>query len=93
MKIEFLKSFEKSFKNLSRRDKKKIIDGCESLIDFIEQEAPGYKGLGLKRLQVDFWEIRVGIKLRVIFRRKKDHLQFILAGNHDRIKTFLKEHI
>jgi len=93
MRIEFLKSFDKSIKNLTKNDKKKIFDACQSLIDLIEQEAIGYRGLGLKHLQVNFWEIRVGIKIRVIFRWKKDNLQFILVGSHDNIKNFLKENI
>ena len=91
MRIEFLKSFEKSIKNLSKSDKTKVFQSCRALIDFIEQETVGSRGLGFKRLQSNFWEVRAGLKLRIIFQWKKDYLQFILAGNHDDIKKFLKQ--
>jgi len=91
MKVEFLKSFEKSLKKLHSKSKNNVIEACVKLIGFIEESSAGNKGLGLKRLQINFWEIRVGIKLRVIFRWENDHIQFILVGSHDNIKKFLKE--
>lgn len=37
-----------------------------------------------------FWEIRKGLKLRIIFLWQGDSVEFILAGTHDDIKRFLK---
>jgi len=47
-------------------------------------------GIGLKRLQDDFWEIRQGLHIRILFRWRSDLLEFVLAVNHDSIKDFLK---
>jgi hypothetical protein len=47
-------------------------------------------GIGLKRLRGDFWEIRHGLHDRVLFRWRDDFVEFVLAGDHDSIKIFLK---
>ncbi len=83
-----------------------------------------HKGIGLKRLKGDFWEIRHGLKARILFRwegnlvefihsrpenrtlqgadgiwplsispkkpRALARVCFILAGDHNGIKRFLK---
>ncbi|RLG13298.1 hypothetical protein DRN69_05805 [Candidatus Pacearchaeota archaeon] len=51
------------------------------------------KGLRFKRLYEDIYEISEGMKLRVIFRWEREYVTFILAGNHDQIKKFLKENV
>ncbi len=93
MNIEYKPSFIKSIKSLSKPNKEVVFDLCEALIDTLEQSKASSKGLGLKRLRKNFWEIRKGIKTRVIFRWQKDYLEFILVGSHDDIKKFLKENI
>ena len=50
-----------------------------------------YKGLGLKRLRGNFWEVRKGLKARILFRWEEDLVEFVLAGNHDDVKRFLKD--
>ena len=34
------------------------------------------------------WEVRKGIKTRILLRWEGDLVEFILAGNHDDIKKF-----
>jgi hypothetical protein len=48
-------------------------------------------GIGLKRLKDDFWEVRQGLHNRVLFRWRHDFIEFVLAGDHDSIKDFLKD--
>lgn len=93
MKIVFLKSFHKSIRSLHQKDKEKVKQACETLIRLLESEASGYKGLVLKHLMDSYWEIRVGLKLRIIFSWEEDLLKFILLGSHDAIKKFLKENV
>lgn len=38
-----------------------------------------HKGIGLKRLKGSFWEIRKGLKARVLFKWEGDLVEFILA--------------
>jgi mRNA-degrading endonuclease RelE of RelBE toxin-antitoxin system len=86
---EFKPSFEKSIKNLPPERRHKIRDAVESLIDFFET-GQRKEGLGLKQLRWTFWEIRADIRDRIIFEFDGNSISFILAGNHDEIKRFLK---
>jgi len=93
MNIEYKPSFIKSVKSLPCKDKELIVDLCEELVDVLEKSKTKSQGLGLKRLQKNFWEIRKGIKTRIVFRWRRDHLEFILAGSHDDIRKFLRENV
>ena len=90
MRFEFKPSFERSIKALDPIDKEEIKSITLNLIDILSQDRPLYQGMGLKRLQGLYWEVRKGIKTRILFRWKKDLVEFILAGNHDDIKRFLR---
>ena len=90
MRYEFKRSFERSVKSLCETDKADVKAACLAFIDFIENELPLPSGMGLKRLRREFWEIRLGIRARILFRWKGDLLEFVIAGNHDSIKDFLK---
>ncbi len=46
--------------------------------------------MGLKNLRENYWEIRVNVKDRIIFTLEKDKVAFIIVGNHDEIKKFLR---
>ena len=90
MKIEFKSSFDRSIKALSSQDQKEIKKVAGNLIDILAVDKPLYEGLGLKRLQGSYWEVRKGLKVRILFRWQKDLVEFILAGNHEDIKRFLR---
>lgn len=47
------------------------------------------KGIGLKKLEKTFWEIRVNIHLKIIFEWQEDLIKFLLVGSHDEINRFL----
>ena len=88
---EFKPSFDKSVKALPKKDKKAIKELAKKLIDVLEGKDVTSKGLGLAPLRRDFFEIRASYKRRILFRWKDNRVEFILAGNHDQIKRFLKE--
>ena len=48
-------------------------------------------GLGLKPLQEGCWEVRAGLSDRLLFRRTADLVEFLLVGNHDEIRRFVRE--
>lgn len=82
-------SFERSWKKLDPSRRKKAEESLEKLVHFLEGGAkPG--GLGLKKLQYDFWEIRTDLKDRILFRLYHGQVEFILIGNHDEIHRILK---
>ncbi len=90
MRFEFKPSFDRSVKSLPSETKREIKDLCTNLIDMLTTGGTLPTGLGLKNLRPSFWEIRKGLKLRILFRWQADFIEFILAGTHDDIKKFLK---
>jgi mRNA-degrading endonuclease RelE of RelBE toxin-antitoxin system len=86
---EFKPSFDRSFKKLEPSAKKKVADALSSLIDFFESgQRPS--GLGLKHLRGDFWEIRIGLKIRVLFIFEGSTIGFVIVGSHNDIRRFLR---
>ncbi len=90
MRFDFKPSFDRSIKQFPDKTKEEIKDVALQLIDILSHDRYIHKGIGLKRLRADFWEVRKGIKARILFRWEGDLVEFVLAGNHDDIKRFLK---
>ena len=90
MRFEFKPSFDRSAKSLAPSEKSDVKDAAYQLIDVLSKDRQIHQGLGLKRLRGNFWEARKGIKARILFRWTGDLIEFVLAGNHDDVKRFLK---
>jgi len=90
MRFEFKPSFDRPVKSLSSDEKENIKDLCIHLIDLLAEQRELQKGIGLKNLRKNYWEIRKGLKVRILFRWQKDLIEFVLAGSHDHIKNYLK---
>ncbi|MBF0330747.1 MAG: hypothetical protein HQL17_02330 [Candidatus Omnitrophica bacterium] len=91
MKFEFKPSFDRSIKQLPLNDKAEVKAAASQLIEVLSKDREIYQGLGLKRLKGDFWEVRYGLKVRILFRWEGALVEFLLAGNHDDVKRFLKQ--
>ncbi len=90
MRFEFKPSFDRSVKSFHGREKEQIKQVSVQAIDILSQDSVIHKGIGLKRLKGDFWEIRKGLKARILFRWEGDLVEFILAGDHNDIRRYLK---
>ena len=90
MKFEFKPSFDRSVKAFHGEEKEEIKKIAIQAIDILSQDRLIHKGIGLKRLKDNFWEIRKGLKARILFRWEGDLIEFILAGGHDDIKRYLR---
>lgn len=90
MRFEFKPSFDRSVKSFHVRQKEEIKQTALHAIDILSQDREIQKGIGLKRLRGDFWEIRKGLKARILFRWQDDLVEFVLAGDHNDIKRYLK---
>lgn len=90
MRFEFKASFDRSVKSLHGREKDEVKQVALQTIDILSQDRIIHKGLGLKRLKGDYWEIRKGLKARILFRWEGDVVEFILAGDHKDIKRYLR---
>ncbi len=91
MTFEFKPSFDRSIKQPPPHDKAEVKAAAGQLIEVLSKDREIYQGLGLKRLKSDFWEVRYGLKVRILFRWEGDLVEFLLAGNHDDVKRFLKQ--
>jgi hypothetical protein len=90
MRFEFKPSFDRSIKSFRGSEKDELKRVAREAVDILSSDRLINKGVGLKRLRGDFWEIRKGFKARILFRWEGDLVEFILAGNHDDIKRYLK---
>lgn len=90
MNFEFKPSFERSIKSFPAQEKEEIKQTAIRLIDVLSRHWDVHKGMGLKRMRGHYWEARQGIKSRILFRWQGDLVEFVLAGNHDDIKRFLR---
>jgi mRNA-degrading endonuclease RelE of RelBE toxin-antitoxin system len=51
-----------------------------------------HRGVGLRKLRDDWYEVRIGLKLRLVFEHTANALSFEFLGDHDDVKSFLKGH-
>lgn len=90
MRFEFKPSFDRSVKSLRSREKDEVKKVAMQTIDILSQDRIIHKGIGLKRLKGDYWEIRKGLKARILFRWEGDLVEFVLTGDHNDIKRYLQ---
>ena len=89
MEYFYTAAFERSLKGFDENQKQRIQKALQLGIAFFETSSLP-SGLGLKPLQKGIWEIRAGLADRILFRKNKNGIEFLLAGSHDDIKRFLK---
>ena len=63
-----------------------VIDRLHAALGQPHQHA----GLGLRKLVKNYFEIRVGLELRLVFRVEPEAVIFVFAGTHDEVRRFLK---
>jgi len=51
---------------------------------------PAHSGAGVRKLKGSWYEMRVGLARRLIFRECDDCLSFEFMGDHDDVRRFLK---
>lgn len=89
MKYERKNSFKRIFRKLSFQKQEQILEAIQALMDYYES---GIKteGLGLKYLRDEVWEIRSSLKDRILFSLSGDIVTFLIVGNHDDIRRYLR---
>lgn len=90
MRVRFLTSYDSCYRKLSPLERGRIQQVVDAVLDYLTTSAIPPKGLGLKKLRPPFWEVRLGLKVRVLFTLESDLLQFVLVGNHDDIVRYLR---
>ena len=89
MQYEFKLSFNRRFKKLSPSRQKKIYQALDILMNYLDGNAPLPPGLGLKNWHSDYWEIRSGLRDRILF-EFTDKIVFLMVGSPEEIKNFVR---
>ena len=89
MVVEYLASYDRAFRHLSAAIQVHTVQVIDRLLDYFSTGQRPH-GLGLTRLRRDYWEVRVGLRLRILFELGKDRVAFIFVGDHDAIRNWLK---
>lgn len=50
-----------------------------------------HAGIGIRKLVKNYFEMRVGLELRLIFKIEPAAITFTFAGTHDEVRRFLKQ--
>jgi len=89
IRTRFLPSFDEAFRALDAVRRRKTAHAVERLIEYFDG-GPRPRGLGLRKLRGDFWEVRVGLDLRVLFLLEGSAATFIVVGSHDEIRRRIR---
>jgi len=89
MRLNYLASYDRSFKKLTSPQQENSIRAVDALIKFIKTGKKP-QGFGLKKVRKDYWEIRLSVKNRIIFEFKVDMINFAFVGDHNEVRKFLK---
>jgi hypothetical protein len=94
MIVKYKARFEKAFRRLASSDQQRTLEAVEQVERFFAtRQAP--EGLGLKKLFVveslgAVCEARVTLAIRVLFSVQPDLLTFLMVGDHDEVRRFIK---
>ena len=89
MRFVYQPSFLDTTRQLSHAQATKLLKAIEKFQHAMESyQWP--QGLAITHLRDDYFEFRVDIHMRVIYRRMGDLIQYVLYGSHDQVRRFLK---
>jgi hypothetical protein len=49
-----------------------------------------HRGLGIRKLTGNYFEVRAGLDVRLVFQNRAESLLFLMAGNHGEVRKFLR---
>ena len=89
MRYAYQESFLQTTRRLSAHQQARLLNAIEKFQRAIES-GQWPQGLGFTHLRDDYFEFRVDLHTRVIYRRSPDLIAYLLYGSHDDIRRFLK---
>ena len=83
--------FQKQLKKLPRQEQERAL---ETLKGFLEDLQKGKlrEGYGFKKINGDKYEIRAGLKIRIVMKLEGDTFVCHLVGNHEEVRRYLREY-
>ena len=89
MRYAYQPSFPAATRHLSRAQVAKLLKAIEKF-QYAMEHHQWPQGLGVTHLRDEYFEFRVDVHARVIYRRSGDLIQYVLYGSHDQGRRFLK---
>lgn len=89
IRVVFLRGFDRSMAGLPAKESAQARQALERLLDYFNG-GPKPTGLGLRKLRGSFWEIRLSLSKRIVFQLERDVAVFVVVGDHDDIRRFLR---
>lgn len=82
-------SFDRTYRKLSDEEREGVEQALTRLVRALDYGERS-EGLGLKKLERDFWEIRAGLSIRILFKLEKGLVTFVIVGTHDALRRYLR---
>ena len=89
MRYAYQPSFLETTSRLSKGQSVKLLNAIQRFQLAIESRQWSH-GLGMTHLRGDYFEFRVDIHMRVVYRRAEELVPYALYGTHDQVRRFLK---
>jgi mRNA-degrading endonuclease YafQ of YafQ-DinJ toxin-antitoxin module len=89
LQIDLLESFRRDVRKLPKARRREVARAIDAVRDGFGKPH-FHSGLGIRRLRQDYFECRMGLDTRLVFRAEKGRLTFVAAGDHDTIRKWLK---
>ncbi len=90
MNILVRPSYIRSLKKFSDQDLAEISIAIAKLPEAVGKPHV-HTGLSIRKLRPAIFEIRAGLQVRILFARESGDIVLVLAGNHNEVRTWLKE--
>ena len=87
--------FEKIFQQLPSQQQSLVLEIVEAILKLFENREVPHKGLGLKKLFSHeelgaVFEARVSLAIRILFAIQDGRITFLMIGDHDEVKQFIR---
>lgn len=89
MRYAYHRSFLKATRRLPRHQAARLLTAVEKFQRAVEADQWSH-GVGITHLRGAYFEFRIDIHTRVVYRRSIDLIEYILYGSHDDIQRFLR---
>ena len=94
MRFEYATRYARSLRHVPPHDLRRAAETIEQIVQYCEtRQAP--EGLGLKKLFAHegigaVFEARVGLARRLLFTVKQDVVTFLMVGDHEDVRRFIR---
>jgi hypothetical protein len=90
LQIDLSQPFRAAVRRFPKKSRRDIARSIDATRDGFGSPHLHY-GLGIRRLRRNYFECRVSLQIRLVFRIDRGVLLFVTVGDHNHIRDFLKK--